>query len=330
MEDGRLTGHALTRNLNPMRRFDFPARRRRALGGAAASVAPLVLVAARLQAQQVPGSDLFEFPLGTMGEAPALAEQSGVAFWNPALAAMPRGSRARFGVAALATPADQGVSAQLAGVAVAFSKAVTGGLSVARAGVQDLVRTETDPQSLGRLSYNSTVYSALVARRSPAHVVTGLALRYRTGQLDDLRRGAVGLDGGVLADGLLGKLDARVAVASFLWRPANQADERATVTAATDARVGGTGELREARAGYGFTVTQGGSREHYAVGSARYGAWAGRLGVARATTFDDVTWRLRLGVGVYYARYVVGVSRESSGAAGLPATYQFSLSSTIK
>ena len=244
-------------------------------------------------------------------------------------------------VAALATPADQGVSAQLAGVAVAFSKAVTGGLSVARAGVQDLVRTETDPQSLGRLSYNSTVYSALVARRSPAHVVTGLALRYRTGQLDDLRRGAVGLDGGVLADGLLGKLDARVAVASFLWRPANQADERATVTAATDARVGGTGELREARAGYGFTVTQGGSREHYAdgtvqsavnyaVGSARYGAWAGRFGVARATTFDDVTWRLRLGIGVYYARYVVGVSRESSGAAGLPATYQFSLSSTIK
>jgi hypothetical protein len=330
VEGGGLTRRTRAGNLNPMRRFAFPPRLRRATGGALVLAVLLVRLPAELGAQQVPGRDLFEFPLGTMGEAPALAEQSGVAFWNPAAAVVPRGSRVRLGIAALATPADQGVSARLAGVSVELPGDVTAGLSLASASVDDLVRTETDPQSLGRLPYSSNVYSAVVARRSPTHVVAGLALRYRTGALDSERRGALGLDGGVLADGLLGRLDGRVGVSSFLWRPGNQADERATVTAAADARVGGTGERREARAAYAFTSTQRGAREHYVVGSGRYGPWAGRLGVARSTAFDEVTWRLRLGVGVYYARYVVGVARESGGAAPLPATYQFSLSSTLK
>lgn len=318
-------------NLNPMRRFIFPPylgrpAARVASGAAAASL----LAAGSLGAQRVPGRDLFEFPLGTMAEPPALAEQSGVAFWNPAAASVPRGSRIRFGVAALATPADQGVSGQLFGVATQLPGLVTAALSLGRVAISDLVRTESDPQSLGRLSYSSSVYSAVLARRSPEHVVTGLAVRYRTGELDGLRRGAVGLDGGVLVDGLLGERDVRLAAASFLWRPANQADERATMTLGADARLGGDGQRRESRAGYGFSLTEGGAREHYGVGTARAGPWVGRLGVARATTFDQVTWRLRLGLGVYYARYVVGVARESGGEAALPATYQFSLSSSVK
>jgi hypothetical protein len=313
-----------------MRRFNFPMSIGNGSRFLAGGVAATMAAASALGAQRVPGRDLFEFPLGAMAEPPALAEQSGVAFWNPAAASVPRGSRARFGVAALATPAEQGVSGQLAGVAIQLPGVVTAGLSFARAGVSDLVRTESDPQSLGNLSYNSTLYTAVVARRSPEHVVTGLAVRYRTGELDGLRRGAVGLDGGVLVDGLLGERDVRLAAASFLWRPANQADERATMTLGADARVGGDGKQRETRAGYGFSLTEGGAREHYGVGSARYGPWVGRLGLARATTFQQTTWRLRLGLGVYYARYVVGVARESGGDAGLPAIYQFSLSSSVK
>ncbi|HET7456218.1 MAG TPA: hypothetical protein VFJ74_01100 [Gemmatimonadaceae bacterium] len=314
-----------------MRRFVFPVGFTRRGGRAASGAASLLALAGSvLEAQRVPGRDLFEFPIGAMAEPPALAQQSGVAFWNPAAAAVPPGQRVRLGIAALATPADQSVSAQLVGVAVQLPNFVTAALSVARAGVGDLVRTESDPQSLGTLNYSSSIYSAIVARRSPAHVVSGLAVRYRTGELDGLRRGAVGLDGGVLVDSLLGRRDVRLAASSFLWRPANQADERATMSLAADARLGGDGAQRETRAGYGFSLTEGGAREHYGVGTARYGPWVGRVGLARATTFSESNWRLRLGVGVYYARYVVGVARESGGEAGLPAIYQFSLSSSIK
>ncbi|MFL5575374.1 MAG: hypothetical protein ACJ79S_05335 [Gemmatimonadaceae bacterium] len=312
-----------------MRRLIFATRSgaARAAAGAAGAAALSALPTAAV-AQWVPGRDLFDLPLGTLAEAPALASLAGVGLWNPAAIELPGGARGRLGVAALRTAAEQGISAQLVGGAVAVRGGITAGLSVARASVADLVRTGNDPQSLGDISYSTTLLSAMLARRSPSHVVTGLALRYRSGVLEGTNRGAVGIDGGVLVDGLLGR-DGRVALSSFLWSPGNRDDERATYTGAADLRVAGPGAGRELRGGYSYLVTEHGPREHFGFVSGRYGALLGRVGAARSTTFGQSRWRLRLGVGVYYARYAVGVAREETGA-GLPATYQFSLSSTIK
>lgn len=321
-----MTAAAVTGNLNPMRRLIFATRAGPVR--AAAGVVVLATLPAAAGAQWVPGRDLLDFPIGALAEAPALATQAGVGLWNPAAIALPDTTRVRLGVAALTTAADQGVSALLAGGAVAMRGGITAGLSAARASVADLVRTESDPQALGALDYSTTLLSAMIARRSPSHVVTGLALRYRAGELDGESRATVGIDGGVLVDGLLGR-DVRVALASFLWSPANRESERATYTGAADLRVAGRDAARELRAGYSYLATEEGTHEHFGFASGRYGPWLGRAGAVRATTFGETRWRLRLGVGVYYARYAVGVAREETGA-GLPATYQFSLSSTIK
>jgi hypothetical protein len=310
-----------------MRRLNFAT-----CAGAAHGVAGALALAAlpaAAAAQWVPGRDLLDFPIGTLAEAPALADQAGVVLWNPAaMALLPDTVRARVGIAALTTAADQGVSAQLVGGTLALRAGLAAGLSVARASVADLVRTESDPESLGGIAYSTTLLSGMIARRSPSHVVTGLALRYRTGQLDGTTRAAVGVDGGLLVDGLFGR-DGRLALSSFLWSPGDGENERATYTGAADVRVAGERVSRELRAGYSFLTTEHGMGEHFGFVSARHGPLRGRLGAARSTAFGESRWRLRLGVGVYYARFAVGVAREETGA-GLPATYQFSLSSTIK
>ena len=292
-----------------------------------AIVAAAIALPGALPAQWVPGRDLLDFPLGTVGEAPALATGARIGLWNPA-AISTDDARATFGVAALATPADQGVSAQLAGLAVRIQGGATVGLSVVRASVRDLLRTEEDPRSVGEVRYATTLVSAMAARRSGNHLITGLAVRYRAGQLGSTNRGGVALDGGVVLRAL-GSRDGRLAASTFLWSPANQADERATFTGAGDLRLTGARSPHELRAGYSYAATERGVREHFPFVSARRRIWQGRGGFTRSEAHGDARWRLRLGVGVYYARYAVAVSREESGA-GLDAIYQFSLSSTVR
>lgn len=282
----------------------------------------------RAEAQWVPGRDLFDFPIGTLAEAPALASRARIGLWNPAAIAGRDAARASFGVAALSTPSDQGVSAQLFGGAVAVRRDATVGISVARASVNDLLQTDEDPSSLGELRYESTLLSAFLARRSGRHVATGLALRYRTGQLGGTHRGAVAIDGGVLLDGL-GARDARVAASTFLWTPASQQDARATYLGAADLRLAGADTSAEVRGGYSFASTERGVQEHFLFASGRRGVWEARGGVAHGESFGHARWRLRLGAGVYYARYAVAVAREENGA-GLGGIYQFSLSSTLR
>lgn len=287
-----------------------------------------ILLASPAGAQQVPGRDLLDFPIGRVAEAPALAAQSGDGFWNPALAQVPPGSIARVSVGALDSPADQGVSAQLLCVLVALPDAATAGLSVVHAGVADLLRTETDPQTVGgEIPYGTTVYSATLARRT-AHTMVGFALRYRQGVLDADHVGAIGLDAGIAGEELLG-LPLRVGASTFLWRPANARDELTTYNIAADYRVFGTDSLHAIRGGYSLSVSERESQEHYLYGIARYGAWELRGGVADYVAFGNASLRSRLGMGLRYARYLVGVAREDNGA-GLSATYQFSLSALIK
>jgi hypothetical protein len=288
----------------------------------------LLLAAARSAgAQRVPGRDLLDFPIGTLAEPAALASEVGDGLWNPATLALPAARRARASAGALATGEDQGVAAQTIAAAVALPHDLTVGLSLLHAAVRDLVHTETDPQSLGDIPYGTTLASALLARQD-ANVTTGVALRWRQGQAGSARRSAFGVDGGVVARGL-GRRDARLGVSSFLWRPADARDERTSLLAAGDVRLGGSSERSELRAGYGFTLTEQLGQEHYAFVGGRSGVIALRAGLARSLDYGVYNWRTRLGVGLHYARYTLGLARED-GPSGLAPAYQFTLTSTLK
>src|SRR4051812_12139455 len=107
---------ALARNLTEMKRDGAPAPLRGPLlpdklnfmcrMTFAAIAASLAL--APLGAQQVPGRELFDFPIGSMAEAPALATAAGGGFWNPATIALSTTDRFRAAIAALDSPTEQG------------------------------------------------------------------------------------------------------------------------------------------------------------------------------------------------------------------------------
>ena len=280
-------------------------------------------------AQRVPGRDLLEITLGAGADVPALATESGSGVWNPAAAGLPEGARARLAAGALQGASDQGLGAQLLEAALAGPRRTTVGIAVLRASVDELVRTETDPQSIGgEIPYHTTLISLHAAQRRTEHLSAGLALRYRTGQLDGDEHGELGADAGVLASDL-GPRDVRIGASTFLWQPAGAAEANATFHAGADIRVMGPDSTREGRLGYGFGYTLRGAREHYGVISGRLSRLSGRLGTAYSEEFGYYEWRLRLGVGLHYARYVVGVVREENGA-GMAPVYQFTLSALIR
>ena len=309
----RLRGRGPRPNVNRMRRFTFAAL---LLAGAPAAA----------HAQRVPARDLLDLPLGTLAEPIALAGTVGDGFWNPATAALPAGTRARIGLAALTTPAAQGIGAQTVTAAVAVPRHTTVGLGLTRASLRDVQRTSTDPQTLGEIGYNTTVASATAAR-AWRWVTVGAAARYRVGELDMRRRDALGVDAGVVGRVPLGR-DVRVALSSYLWTFGNRGD-RPAVAAATDLRLAGTTDERELRGGYSLVATRDLGREDYVHLAGRSGRFAFRGGVLRATAYDIVTWGSRLGVGLQHARYVIGFSREERDT-GLPASYQFTLTTSFK
>jgi hypothetical protein len=310
-----LTNSSRIRNLNFMRPLMFAAT----LG----ALAPLALAA-----QDVPGRDLLEFPVGTLAEAPVLATHFGGGEWNPAAATLPSNARARFGAATLRTPADQGITAQVVYGSFAIGGATTLGVSVARAAMQDLFRTEFDPRTIGgEIPYTATVASVTAGRRYQ-DVAIGLSLRYRLGEMDGVRRQAAGADAGFIADRVLGH-DVRIAASSYLWQPAHDSDDRPRYSAGLDARLFGPDSMRVTRAGYAYGRTGGSIEDHYVFVSSRYGPWIGRGGMASTSAYGYSSWAPRLGLGVQYARWTVGFAREDTGA-GLGPTYQFMLSSVMK
>jgi hypothetical protein len=288
-----------------------------------------VLVASPSGAQRAPGRDLLQYPLGTLAEAAALATESGDGFQNPAAIRLPDGTRIRGTVVGLNTGADRGVSAQLAAVAVRLPQHVTVGFSAARASITGIAHTDVDPQPIGRdIPYSTVVLSLTGARQSLDHVTSGVSLRYRTGEVDGLRRSTFGLDGGVLAERVFG-YDARIGVSSFMWGPGAGNSKDASFSAAFDARVVGPDSTRQARVGYSYTFDDAASSGHYVFASGRYSRWIVRGGIARTEAFGHSDTAIRLALGVRYARYTVGLSREES-AGGFDPTYQFVLSGIFK
>jgi len=293
------------------------------------AAAAALLPVATSEAQRVPGRDLLDYPIGTLAEAPALALDSGDGFQNPAAIRLAEGTRLRGTAIALNTGTDRGVSSQLLGVAVNLPSRFTVGLSAVHAAISGIAQTADDPQPIGRdIAYNTFVASLTGARESTHHVTTGVALRYRTGEVDGVSRSTFGLDGGVVADRLLG-FDARLGVSSFLWGPGSGEGQDASFSGAVDTRIIGADSTRQARVGYSYTAGEGASGGHYVFATGRLSRWIARVGVARTSAYGTADTSLRLALILRYARYTVGLSREES-AGGFDPTYQFVLSGVFR
>ncbi|NUO62513.1 MAG: hypothetical protein HOQ11_04165 [Gemmatimonadaceae bacterium] len=284
-------------------------------------------VAAPVGAQRVPGRDLLDLPLGTLADAPTLAA-SDVVLWNPAMIMVPAPHLGRVGFAAVQTPPDLGASAVGIMVSGALPRDLAAALSVVRAGVTGLARTESTPETaLGDIPYNTTMASLALARRNE-RVTVGLAVRFRQGTVDVERRGAVGIDGGVLGDSLFG-LPIRGAMSTFLWRPANGDDEETAYSGALDGTVYRLDSLVEVRTGYSLLMVERRTTEHYAFVGATGRRWEARIGLARHESSGESEWFLRLGTGLQYGRYHIGVAREG-GRDELGGIYQFTLGTLIR
>lgn len=281
-----------------------------------------------LTAQPVPARDLWEFPLGAVLEPAALAAEPGAGLWNPAASALRAGERMRFGVASLSTGAQQGVDGQLLSASLRRASGTTLGVSVARTSVAGLVRTESDPQSVGDISYASVLISATAARTLMPHVTAGLAARWREGRADQEVKTAIAADLGVVVHDLPWQ-NARLAISSFLWRPGREIDDRPAFVAAADARVIGDSASRELRLGLSQNNVNRGATERGPFLSGRLDRLEARAAIVRASAGGSSVTRIRSGLAVYYARYVVGVAREE-GISGLGPVYQFTLSSILK
>lgn len=290
------------------------------------ALAIAALVPAVAGAQRVPGRDLLQFPLAALDRPAALGTDLADGLGNPATLVVVAGARLRLGAAALQTPEAQAVSAQLLTASHSLSERIVVGLSAARWAVDDIGMTTTSPDvSEGDVSYGTAMLSVSAARRNTRNVSVGLSLRTRTGSAAGARRTAVAVDGGVLLDSLW--RDARIGVASFLWRPAQTEDERTTIHVAGDLRVWGASAIREARAGLSVDFTEPDERLEFLFASGRSGPFALRLGLARTVRWEDGPWRPRLGVGFHYDKYVVGVAREE-GVDGIGPVYQFTINAT--
>lgn len=293
--------------------------RRKFLCGLAA-----VLFAPVLAAQPVPARDLWEFPVGAVLEPAALAREAGSGLWNPATVAMPAGSRIRAGVAALSASID----AQLIGAAWRRPSGTTFGVSLARASLGGIVRTDTDPQGFGTVVYSSFLASATVARSLLPHVTLGLAARYRTGRADIESRSALAADVGVIVDSLPWH-SARIALSSFLWRPGQERDDQPAFLAAADLRVFRSPTAPDFRLGYSRNAVYEGSTEHGPFASFQTGPLEVRAAYVNTRVYGHANSRARSGLALHFARYSVGIGREE-GAGGLGPLYQFTLSSIVK
>jgi hypothetical protein len=292
-----------------MSRFIFAALGSVCLAGAAA-------------AQPVPGRDLLEFPVGLLAEPAPLSTQMTGGLWNPATAALPASRRAAFGYAGLVSPQELGVGLNFAAGAYRLNRTVTASLSLVSASVNDVIRTDTDPQSIPgpEIPYGTLLISGGLARTMRNNITLGLAARYRRGTSDVDNSSAFTLDGGVVVDGIAG-VPVRFAASTFLFTPVST-DREAMYSAAADVPVFRRDSALVVRIGQAFSVTEERGREQYSFSTVRYGQLDLSTGIAHSAAFGNVNNRWRLGCGLRYASYTIAIGREA-GAAGVGASYQF-------
>ncbi len=312
----RLTSSACADKLKYMSRLMF------------AALASLALVSSqRAAAQRVAGRDLLDFPLGLLAEAPALSSQLNGGFWSPATAMLAPASRAAFGFAGLTTPQELGVQLDMLAAAYKLRPNVTGSFSIVDASVADVLRTDTDPTSLGgEISYGTTVAS-IGAATTFRKVTVGAAARYRWGSADADRSGAFAFDVGAIADSVF-RTPLRIAASTFLFNPSSSSND-AAYFAAADLPVIQRDSTVMVRAGYSIGHAERRGTESLVFATGTYRRVELNSGLAIVNEFGNVTERWRLGLGVRRAGYLVAIGREAGGA-GIGASYQFLLTRTIK
>lgn len=284
------------------------------------------LVVASAAAAQVPGRDLLEFPLGLLAESAPLSSQMTGGFWNPAAGAL-RSSHASVGFAGLTSPQNQGVSLDLLAGAYRIKPRITALVSAATASVSDILRTETDPQSLGgEIPYNTSLYSAGVATVMKDASV-GLMLRYRRGTSDAEHRGSFVADGGFVLE-RVANTPIRLAASTFLFTPTAK-NRDASYTAAADFPVVRRDSTIIVRLGHAIGQTEGSGREQYSFTTATVRSVDLSAGLSRSVAFGNTNTRWRLGCALHYVGYTVAVGRED-GAAGFGASYQFLLKRVVR
>ncbi|MEP6999276.1 MAG: hypothetical protein ABI969_02275, partial [bacterium] len=121
------------------------------------------------------------------------------------------------------------------------------------------------------------------------------------------------------------RLPFRAALSSFLLSPSRRL-ERASAAGAVEGYV--PGSTSDVRVGVSYQLDEGGGDERFLYAAGQAGLLDVRGGVARETSFGSSTTRVRLGVGLHYKHYLVGIARED-GTSGLGASYQFVLKTVI-
>jgi hypothetical protein len=278
-----------------------------------------IIVAGAAAGQQVPGRDLFEFPIGLLAEPAALSKQMTASLWNPAAGELFPPRRAAFGIAELYSPQEQGVRLGMLGLAYAVRPNVTATASFASAWVSDLLRTETDPQTIGgEIPYSSSLVSLGVSS-AQRWVTVGVAARYRSGTSDNDHAGTFALDAGAVADRVAGT-PIRVAASTFLFKP-SASNNDASYHLAADIPLVWIDTIAGVRAGYALDFMGPRGRDGYGFAIGRYRQLDLSAGVAHANAYGSSDLRWRLGIGLHYAGYTVALGRED-GAASLGASYQ--------
>lgn len=291
-----------------------------------AAVASLV-VSGAATAQQVPGRDLLEFPIGLLAEAPALSTRMPGGLWNPAASSLAPGLRAGVGFAGLTTPAEQGIDVVLLGSEFRVRSGITASVSYASASVRDLFRTATDPQTLGgEIAYSTSLLSLGVAGgRGP--VTVGVATRLRNAQFDSDRSSALSLDAGVRLDSI-GHLPVRIAASTFLFTP-DRSKDAATYSAAADVPLVRRDTTLTVRGGYSLSHTEGRGQEHYFFSTASLRQVDASAGITHFVAYGHTSDRLRLGLDLRVGEFTVAFGRED-GAGGIGASYQMMLSRVFR
>src|SRR5262245_9839413 len=225
-------------------------------------------IAGSAAAQQVPGRDLLEFPVGLLAEAAPLSTQMTGGLWNPATAALSPQRRAAIGFAGLISPQEQGVTLNFLAGAYRLRRDLTASLSVVSGSVNDILKTDNDPTTFGgEIPYGTTLLSAGLA--GMRHGVTiGFATRYRVGNSDTENTGTFALDGGLLVDGI-GPVPLRVAGSTFLFTPSS-VNREASYFAGLDFPVLRRDSTTIVRIGESISHTEQRGRESYSFATAKY------------------------------------------------------------
>jgi hypothetical protein len=247
--------------------------------------------------------------------------------WNPAAAALPGDARMAFGIAGLTTDQNQGVQLDMFSVSYKVRSMITTSLSFAQASVADLVRTTTDPTSIGgEIPYATSVLS-LGAAGTRGNFTFGAALRYRSATLDDDHAGVATFDVGAIVDHVAGT-PLRLAASTFLLSP-SRSREAATYLFAADVPVYTRDSTLAVRGGYSADATDHRGNNNYGFATMNWRVFDVSAGVNRSNAFGGSVQRFRAGVGLHHAGYSVSVGRED-GAAGFGASYQFVITRTVR